>query len=98
MPNWNDVLKELQGNTRSPHDDYRRTYLQKLTEITGRNALVYYSGWLQKPNVQGGDFAINDADKTGFMTCARGVDRSRGLDLLLHTPGGDVAATESIIE
>lgn len=32
------------------------------------------------------------------MTCSHGVDRSLGLDLILHTPGGDVAATESIID
>src|SRR5699024_5180604 len=42
-------------------------------------------------------FTINDSDKTGFMTCSSGLDRSKGLDLLLHTPGGDVAATESIV-
>jgi ClpP class serine protease len=60
--------------------------------------LVYYSGWLQKPGLQGVSYAISDADKTGFMTCSHGVDRSLGLDLILHTPGGDVAATESIID
>ncbi len=26
------------------------------------------------------------------------MDRSKGLDLLLHTPGGDIAATESIVD
>ncbi|WP_343819495.1 S49 family peptidase [Dyella marensis] len=46
----------------------------------------------------GVDFAISDADKTGLMSCSHGVDRSKGLDLVLHTPGGDVAATESIID
>lgn len=98
MPNWNDVLTELEGYSKGPHDQIRHKYLDKLSEHTGRNTLVYYSGWLQKPGMQGVDFSISDADKTGFMTCAHGVDRSRGLDLLLHTPGGDVAATESIID
>ena len=46
----------------------------------------------------GVEFSIGDADKTGFMTCSHGVDRDKGLDLILHTPGGDVAATESIID
>lgn len=27
-----------------------------------------------------------------------GLDRSKGLDLILHTPGGDLAATESIVD
>lgn len=97
MPNWNDVLSEIEGQSRGPHDLVRQKYLKKLQAHTRRNVLVYYSGWLQKPAVRA-DVGINDADKTGFMTCSHGVDRSKGLDLLLHTPGGDVAATESIID
>jgi hypothetical protein len=98
MPNWNDVLAELEGYNKGPHDQIRLKYLRKLHAHTKRNVLVYYSGWLQKPGLQGVSFSIADADKTGFMTCSHGVDRGRGLDLILHTPGGDVAATESIID
>ena len=58
--------------------------------------IAYYSGWLQFS--QGGDLSISDNDKNGFMETIRGLDRSKGLDLLLHTPGGDIAATESIVE
>ena len=32
------------------------------------------------------------------MTVIHGLDRSIGLDLILHTPGGEVAATESLID
>jgi hypothetical protein len=101
MPNWNEVLLELQSNSRSPHDHLRHKYLQKVNEHTGRNVLTYYSGWLHKPQFRGNpaiEFQIVDADKTGFMTCSHGVDRTKGLDLILHTPGGDVAATESLID
>jgi hypothetical protein len=101
MPNWNDVLAELQANNKGPHDHLRLKYLTALHEHTGRNILAYYSGWLQKPHVRQGtgvEFGITDADKTGFMTCSHGIDRKSGLDLILHTPGGDVAATESIID
>jgi Serine dehydrogenase proteinase len=31
------------------------------------------------------------------MNCVNNLDRSKGLDLLLHTPGGNIAATESIV-
>lgn len=41
---------------------------------------------------------INDSDKIGFMTAIHKINKSKGLDLMLHTPGGDVAATESIID
>lgn len=31
------------------------------------------------------------------MATIHTLDRSKGLDLILHTPGGDIAATESIV-
>jgi Serine dehydrogenase proteinase len=97
MPNWNEILTEIEGLNKGPHDLTRLKYLEKLHEHTKRNVLVYYSGWLQKPQIRGADFSINDADKTGFMTCSHAVNRDLGLDIVLHTPGGDVAATESLI-
>ena len=100
MPNWNQVLFEIQEEntkgTPSPLDFVRRKYLTKIYEKTGRNVIAYYSGWLQKPTYA--DVAINDKDKSAFMANIHSLDRSKGLDLILHTPGGDVAATESIID
>lgn len=64
---------------------------------TGRNTICYYSGWLQKPEV-GVANAVNDNDKNGLMTTINGLDIKKGLDLILHTPGGDTAATESIVD
>ena len=43
------------------------------------------------------DLGISDADKSGFMTVFHQLDPKKGLDLILHTPGGDMAATESLI-
>lgn len=99
MPNWNDVLKEIAAtpseNEQSQFDIVRRKYLTKLSEKTGRNVIAYYSGFLTNPRYFGVD--INDDDKNGFMLCCHGIDRSKGLDLILHTPGGNLYATESII-
>ena len=94
MPNWHDILNEI-GKLGSPHDVVRRNYLKKLSDYTGRNTIVYYSGWLQK-NVPGTE--VNDSDKTGLMTVVNKLDRSKGLDLILHTPGGLTAATESVVD
>jgi hypothetical protein len=95
MPNWKQILSEMQAHDGAP-DAIRRRYLHKLQQKTGRNVVVYYSGWLQKgdlPNHQ-----VSDLDKNGLMTTFHKLDRSKGLDLVLHTPGGEVAATESIVE
>ena len=94
MPNWHEVLNEI-GRTGSPQDVVRRNYLRQLSEYTGRNTIIYYSGWLQK-NVPGVE--VNDSDKTGFMTVINHLDRDKGLDLILHTPGGLTAATESLVD
>lgn len=41
--------------------------------------------------------SIDDQDKNAFMTAVYKLDKTKGLDLILHTPGGDIAATESIV-
>ncbi|MCD8443270.1 S49 family peptidase [Tenacibaculum dicentrarchi] len=101
MPNWNEVIDEIQKEARlhpeiNALDTVRRKYLRKIEEITGRNTIAYYSGWLQKP--QAPDTAVNDKDKSGFMLTINKLDRAKGLDLILHTPGGDIAATESLVD
>ena len=100
MPNWSEVLNEIGEadaylRSQSAPDRVRRKYLKSLFELTGRNVIAYYSGWLSKPGIEG--VHINDEDKNGFMMAVHELDRSIGLDLILHTPGGELHATESII-
>lgn len=106
MPNWSEVLKEIEQRDNramaaarrrpSSSDKVRRRYLKKLHEYTGRNVISYYSGWLMRsenPEIA----SVVDADKNGFMSAVHGLDCDQGLDLILHTPGGDIAATESLV-
>jgi len=95
MPNWKELLDELKESG-SVFDLIRRKYLKRLHEVTKRNIIIYYSGWLQKPTLKGHE--VNDADKNGFMSVIHKLDPTLGLDLFLHTPGGDTAATESLVE
>ena len=101
MPNWHEILNEINGHQQEHSqaaaqtiDRVRRKYLKELSALTGRNTIAYYSGFLTKPNVQGID--ITDDDTNAFMACIHGMDRKRGLDLILHTPGGAIAATEAL--
>jgi ATP-dependent protease ClpP protease subunit len=100
VPNWNEIVNEVNGLMATGRSDAidvtRRKYLKRLSEITGRNAIAYYSCFLTNPNIE--EAIIADLDKNGFMTVINKLDRSKGLDLILHTPGGDLAATESIVE
>ena len=102
MPSWSQILDEIKGyalehpeQKGSAYNVIRQNYLKALSEETGRNVIAYYSSWLSKPGIRG--LEISDEDKSGFMSAIYGLERNRGLDLILHTPGGDVTATQSIV-
>lgn len=100
MPSWKELLNEVR-EAGSTYDLIRRKYLAQLHKQTERNVIVYYSGWLQKGALsQHGytGFSLNDSDKNGLMAAIHQLDRSKGLDLFLHTPGGELAATESLVD
>ena len=102
MPNWFEVWSEIQmtaaqaqAQVLNAQGIVRQKYLRMLQAHTGRNVIAYYSGWLSKGSVLLSD--INDEDKNAFMTTVHKLDKNLGLDLILHTPGGGIAATQSIV-
>lgn len=106
MPTWSVILnesnkaRELAGNNPQFAIDYivnlKKDFLRKMSAKTNRNTILYFSGFLQKQ--PSSDSSINDLDINAFMENIHGLDKSKGLDLILHTPGGDLAATEQIIK
>ena len=97
VPSWNDILDEVNRiNSPSGMDMVRRKYLKSISDATGRNTIAYYSSFLQKPGAPFVD--INDDDRNALMSMVYKMDRSKGLDLILHTPGGSIAAAESIVD
>lgn len=104
MPSWGELLVELQPHKSEngedikglTFDELRAKYLYQLSLQTGRNAIAYYSGWLKPGKTQNID--INDSDINGFMNAIKGLDCTKGLDLILHTPGGNPTATEGIVK
>ena len=95
MAGLNEILNEInQVNFETPFDVIRRKYIKEFADKTKRNVICYYSAFLSKNNNP--DVAINDKDINGFMTTMRGLDKTKGLDLILHSPGGDVSATEAL--
>lgn len=96
MGSWSETLDLIKGESSiSPLDQIRRNAVSTLADIRQRNVTCYYSGWLTAdPRV---NTSINDNDMNGLMNTVHGLDRGKGLDLVLHTPGGDLAATEAIV-
>ena len=104
VPSWGELLNELQPHVNSDgvnvpglnNDQLRDKYLDLLFKKTGRNVIAYYSGWLKPGKTLNVD--INDSDVTGFMNALKGLDCTKGLDLILHTPGGNPTAAEGIVK
>ena len=99
MPIWSEILREL-SQTAAPgaapdFDGVRRRYLAELQKHTGRNVVLYASGWLQK-DAPPPLISINDEDIHAFMEVTSGL-RGTNLDLILHSPGGSPEATEGIV-
>lgn len=90
MPNFFEI-----NNSNEDTVELLNTFIEKLSMKTNRNVIIYYSGWLStSPDLPNG---IDDSDKNGFMAMVNDLNFNKGLDLILHTPGGDTAATESLI-
>lgn len=93
MSTWQEVIQEIQ-TAPNQFDAVRTQYLSKLAKYRGRNVIAYYSSFLHKNQF---DSSINDLDVQSFMATIHGLDRAKGLDLVLHTPGGGIAATEALV-
>ena len=68
-------------------------YMTEFEAYTKRNLLLYYSGFLLLPEER---VSIQEEDMEGFMAALYKMDKKKGLDLFLLTPGGAVTATEGI--
>lgn len=98
MASWSDILGMVQPKGQldfSKLDELRMKYLSDLATYRNRNVIAYYSGWMYRRESE--DVSINDKDINAFMEVVHRLDKSKGLDLILHTPGGEIAATEQIV-
>jgi ClpP class serine protease len=100
MANWSESLDEVNKSSSGLLKDFdgvRRKYLENLFKLTDRNVIALYSGWLQKAGHKSPLFSISDGVMPGLMTAVNKLDKSKGLDLILHTPGGEINPTEQIV-
>lgn len=105
MASWTDIFNEIddtkflinKGVYGYRTDEIIKKYVKKFADMRDRNVIVYYSDWLNK-TIKGPNIDINDNDMVAFMNAVYGLDKSKGLDLIIHTPGGDPLATEGIVK
>jgi hypothetical protein len=102
MPSWNDLLNEVTSRSDAAAGEWLPTEMEKTLAAIGRlrggrNVLLYGSSFLQKATAPPYLNMITQEDINGFMSTIYGMDWSRGLTLLLHTPGGITTAPEPLI-
>lgn len=103
MPAWDQLLGEFTKQQHSGKDagQWLFSEIQKtageIAEKRERNVMLYGAAFLQKPSVPGFMTMIQTEDINGFMGAVYGMDCSKGLDLVLHTPGGNPNAAEQIV-
>ena len=103
MPNWSVLLDEF---NQQPNGEKKNAWLnnslnEQLTRVANRrrtNVIVYASGFLQKPAVPSFTTSINREDINGLMSAVNGLDFDKGLSLIIHTPGGEMASTETMVD
>jgi len=98
MPDWAEIINKV-NQDKDPLllDGLLKAELSKISRLQDNRNIVYYaSGFLQKPTEPG--TSITRGDINGFMNAFHGIDCTKGLSLIVHTPGGDIHAVESIVE
>ena len=102
MASWSDLLKEFSSqSTGDPNwlDKELTNRLQAIsTHYDGATVIFYASAFLQKTDKNLSLALIDREDVNGFMNALYEAPTKKGLILLLHTPGGDPNAVESIVE
>ncbi|MEN3221717.1 S49 family peptidase [Mycolicibacterium porcinum] len=109
MASWNQLLDEFGQQQGASEDETKQkqldwlktnlaTSLSEVRQLRGnRNVLLYGSAFLQKPDVPGYNIAITSEDLNGLMAVIHGMDWNKGLAIILHTPGGQTNATETVV-
>ena len=101
MPTWSDLTTELNAQPERDRGQWlsarQFTALSELAVKRGHHVVLYASAFLQKPQLPPLNVSITHEDLNGLMSVIHGMDWSKGLTLILHTPGGVTNAAESIV-
>ena len=95
MPSWGELLAKIDGQSVN-FDELRLSALQRLSSTSNRPVIAYYSSFLQPKTQESAETAINLADIQGLMEVFRHLP-GPNLDLILHSPGGQAEATDSLV-
>ena len=98
MANRNEILSRMNEYKNAGQDIIRREYLKELYDYTGHDTIVYAAAFpCHIAGVSSNLLSIELGDIQGFMTCLNNM-HGDALDLILHSPGGSLEATEQLVQ
>ena len=99
MASWSELLEAFRSQSDPNWLDKKLIgHLEAISKRRGDASVIFYaSAFLQKTD-DGNAAIINREDINGFMNALYEAPTDKGLILMLHTPGGDPNAVESIVE
>lgn len=98
MATRDEILKKLNEYKATGQDIIRRKYLEELSNYTGNDTIIYAAALpCHIPGVSPNALSIGIDDIQGFMSSLNGLHGDK-LDLIIHSPGGSLEATEQIVQ
>lgn len=97
MPTRNDIYDQISKTQAEAPDRIRREYLKELAVFTGNDTIIYSTSFTSGKPAPPNSVSINIQDIQGFMGAMHSL-KSANLDLILHSPGGSLEATEQIVK
>lgn len=82
------VIDEISSNA-----SIRQKLMEEVEKVTGRQIITYVSSFADHPAAQ-----VNDGDAEIIENIFRSWGKIKGLDLLIHSPGGSAESAERIVE
>ena len=98
MATKHEIREEILRARNTAQDTIRRRYLKELSDYTGRDTILYCTAYStpQATGAPSSALSVTQEDLQGFMTAIHGLNNDK-LDLIIHSPGGSVEASEQII-
>ncbi|MCY4047754.1 MAG: hypothetical protein OXF42_06610 [Candidatus Dadabacteria bacterium] len=102
MASLSELINCLQGGALKKDPNWLNKRLSKelanVSNLRGGATVIFYASAFLQKNAAGSGVNISREDINGFMNALHGMKTDKGLTLILHTPGGDPNAVESIVE
>jgi len=97
MPTRAEIYGKIASRVTTEPDRVRHQYVRRLADYTRRDTILLASGFLDPQVSASSYYGISTGDVQSFMAALHRLKGTQ-LDIVLHSPGGELAATEQIVE